>query len=218
MVKKELLDRAMHKFLSAQVMTLSQLETLLSCSQRSVQRHLSKWGCLRSYNYNGMYFSLQVIARFDSFGVWKYQDVGFSRFGNLRDTVVQLVSNSPAGLTATELGQILGVNAHSFMSQFRVDPRLKREKWGGRLVYFCAEHDIRITQRRERSTSQSAPPLPSDAQAIVILVFLLKNPKTTMEELVEIVNKEHKGIDITMVERLLEYYGLVKKNPSSHIL
>lgn len=39
-----------------------------------------------------------------------------------------------------------------------------------------------------------------------------------MEELVEIVNKEHKGIDITMVERLLEYYGLVKKNPGSHIL
>ena len=54
MVKKELLDRAMRKFLSAQVMTLYQLETLLSCSQRSVQRHLSKWGCLRmmSVNYN----------------------------------------------------------------------------------------------------------------------------------------------------------------------
>ncbi len=99
------------------------------------------------------------------------------------------------------------------MSQFRVDPRLKREKWGGRLVYFCAEHNIRITQRRERSTSQSAPPLPSDAQAIIILVSLLKNPKTTMQELVEIVNKEHNGIDITMVERLLEYYGLVKKIP-----
>ena len=203
----------MRKFLSAQVMTLSQLETLLSCSQRSVQRHLSKWGCLRSYNYNGTYFSLPAIARFDSLGVWMYQDIGFSRFGNLKDTVVQLVSNSPAGLTATELGQILGVNAHSFMSQFRVDPRLKREKWGGRFVYFCAEHDIRIAQRRERSTSQSAPPLPSDAQAIIILVSLLKNPKTTMEELVEIVNKEYKGIDITMVERLLEYHGLVKKIP-----
>lgn len=213
MVKKELLDRAMRQFLSAQVMTLSQLVTLLSCSQRSVQRHLSKWGCLRSYNYNGMYFSLPAIARFDSLGVWMYQDIGFSRFGNLKDTVVQLASNSPAGLTATELGQILGINAHSFMSQFRVDPRLKREKWGGRFVYFCAEHDIRIAQRRERSTSQSAPPFPSDAQAIIILVSLLKNPKTTLEELVGIVNKELKGIDITMVERLLEYHGLVKKIP-----
>ncbi|MBW2742559.1 MAG: hypothetical protein JRE64_27935 [Deltaproteobacteria bacterium] len=49
MVKKELLDRAMRQFISEQVMTLSQLETLLSCSQRSVQRYLSKWGTLRSY-------------------------------------------------------------------------------------------------------------------------------------------------------------------------
>ena len=107
MVKKELLDRAMRQFISEQVMTLSQLETLLSCSQRSVQRYLSKWGALRSYNHNGKYFSLSVIARFDSFGVWKYQDIGFSRFGNLKDTVVQLVNNSPTGLTTTELGQIL---------------------------------------------------------------------------------------------------------------
>ena len=75
MVKKELLDRAMRQFISEQVMTLSQLEPLLSCSQRSVQRYLSKWGALRSYNHNGKYFSLPVIARFDSFGVWKYQDI-----------------------------------------------------------------------------------------------------------------------------------------------
>jgi len=77
MVKKELLDRAMRQFISEQVMTLSQLEALLSCSQRSVQRYLSKWGTLRSYNHNGKYFSLPVTARFDSFGVWKYQDIGF---------------------------------------------------------------------------------------------------------------------------------------------
>ena len=44
MVKKELLDRAMRQLISEQVMTLSQFEPLLSCSQRSVQRYLSKWG------------------------------------------------------------------------------------------------------------------------------------------------------------------------------
>jgi len=60
MVKKELLDRAMRQFISEQVMTLSQLEPLLSCSQRSAQRYLSKWGALRSYNHNGKYFSLPL--------------------------------------------------------------------------------------------------------------------------------------------------------------
>lgn len=217
MVKKELLDRAMRQFISGQVMTLSQLETLLSCSQRSVQRYLSKWGALRSYNHNGKYFSLPVIARFDSLGVWKYQDIGFSRFGNLKDTVVQLVNNSPTGLTTTELGQILGVNAHSFMSQFRVDPRLKREKWEGRLVYFCAEYDIWIAQKRERFAGQPVSPFPSDAQAVIILVSLLKNLKATTEELVKIMNKKHRGISVTMIERLLEHHGLLKKTDSHNL-
>ncbi|MEA1933170.1 MAG: hypothetical protein U9N60_01855, partial [Thermodesulfobacteriota bacterium] len=96
MVKKELLDKAMRHFISAQVMTLSQLEVLLSCSQRSVQRYLSMWGGLRSYNHNGKYFSLPAIAHFNSFGIWKYNDIGFSRFGNLKETVVHLVARSPA--------------------------------------------------------------------------------------------------------------------------
>lgn len=152
MVKKELLDKAMRHFISAQVMTLSQLGVLLSCSQRSVQRYLSMWGGFRSYNHNGKYFSLPAIAHFDSFGIWKYNDIGFSRFGNLKETVVHLVASSPAGLTASELGELLSVNAHSFMSQFCVDLRLKREKCDGVLVYFCSDHDIRIAQKQERFT------------------------------------------------------------------
>jgi hypothetical protein len=217
MIKNEIIDKAMRKFISEQVMTLSQLEAILSCSQRSVQRYLSKWGGLRSYNHNGKYFSLPVLARFDSFGVWKYRDIGFSQFGNLKDTVIQLINNSPAGLSATELGEILGVNAHSFMSQFRFNPGLKREKWEGRLVYFCAKYDILIAQQRKRFAGQPVSPFPSDAQAIIILVALLKNPKGTIEKLVKIMRKEHKGITITMVEHLLEHHGLLKKT-DLHIL
>ena len=216
MVKKELLEKTMHHFVSAQVMTLSHLEILLSCSQRSVQRYLSKWGSLRSYNHNGKYFSLPSIAHFNSVGIWKYHDIGFSQFGNLKETVVQLVTRAPAGLTASELSKILSVNAHSFISQFRVDPRLKREKWEGVLVYFCSKHDICIAQKRERFINQPQAIFPSDTQAVIILVSLLKDSKATIEELSKSINKEHKSISIAMIERLLEYHGLLKKN--SHIL
>ncbi len=217
MVKKELLEKTMHHFVSAQVMTLSRLEILLSCSQRSVQRYLSKWGSLRSYNHNGKYFSLPSIAHFNSFGIWKYNDIGFSQFGNLKETVVQLVTRAPAGLTVSELSEILSVNAHSFISQFRVDPRLKREKSEGVLVYFCSKHDICIAQKRERFRNQPQAIFPSDTQAVIILVSLLKDSKSTIEELSKNINKEHKGISIGMIERLLEYHGLFKKK-DSHIL
>ena len=53
--------------------------------------------------------------------------------------------------------------------------------------------------------------LPTDTQAVTILISLLKNPKATIEELVTTINKGHKGISITMVERLLEHHGLFKK-------
>jgi hypothetical protein len=211
MVKKELLEKTMHHFVSAQVMTLSHLEILLSCSQRSVQRYLSKWGSLRSYNHNGKYFSLPSIAHFNSVGIWKYHDIGFSQFGNLKETVVQLVTRAPAGLTALELSKILSVNAHSFISQFRVDPRLKREKWEGVLVYFCSKHDICIAQKRERFINQPQAIFPSDTQAVIILVSLLKDSKATIEELSKNINKEHKSISIAMIERLLESHGLFKK-------
>lgn len=214
MVRKDLLDKAMRQFISDQVMTLSRLENLLCCSKRSAQRYLSKWGGLRSYNHNGKYFSLEGIARFDSFGIWKYQDIGFSRFGNLKDTVIELVNNSSAGLTANELGNILGVKAQSFMSQFRIDKRLKREMWEGRLVYFSANYDILTAQKWERFAGQPVSPLPSDAQAVIILVSLIKHPKVSTEELVRIMSKEHKWLSVPMVERLLEHHGLLKKNDS----
>jgi hypothetical protein len=214
MVKKEFIDQAMRQFISNQVMTIPQLEDILSCSKRSVQRYLSKWGGLRSYNHNGKYFSLKVIARFDSYGIWKYQDIGFSRFGNLKDTVIQLVKYSSAGLTANELGKILGINAQSFISQFRLDRRLKREKWEGVLVYFSADYDISIAQKKERFVGQAVLPLPSDTQAVIILVSLIKHPNTSTEDLVKIISKDHKGITVTMVERLLAHHGLLKKNGS----
>jgi hypothetical protein len=74
-----------------------------------------------------------------------------------------------------------------------------------------------IAQQRKRFAGQPVSPFPSDAQAIIILVSLLKNQNGTIEKLVKIMSKEHKGITISMVERLLEHHGLLKKT-DLHIL
>lgn len=79
------------------------------------------------------------------------------------------------------------------------------------------QNDIWIAQKQKRFAGQPVSPFPSDAQAVTILVSLLKNPKASTEELLKIINKEHKGITITMIERLLEHHGLVKKT-DLHIL
>jgi hypothetical protein len=211
MLKNERLEKVKKKIRVAKVMTLTQLMESLSCSQRSVQRYLREWRCLSSYNHNGKYYVLPDVPRFNRFGIWRYDDIGFSRYGNLKETVLGLIENAKAGMTAAEMGEVMGVNPHSFMSQFRNDPRLRREKRRGRLVYFCSRLEVCEAQRRERILKEPPVALPSDVQAVIILVYLIKNPDATIDELVTNIQKEQKGIEREMVERLLEHHGIQEK-------
>jgi len=213
---KELLAKALRKFRKYRVMTLAQLEALLSCSQRTVQRYLRRWSSIRSYNQNGRYYALPDAPLFDRFGIWKYRGICFSKYGNLKETVIYVIENSTAGMNVAELSEILGVNAHSFMSQFGLDPRLQREKHGGRFTYFCAKMEVGKAQRHERQARETprTDRLPSNAQAVTILVCFIKNPDATMDELVEKVQKEHRGINRRMVECLIRHHGLVQKKTS----
>lgn len=211
MQKNERLEKVKKEIRFAKVTTLTQLMASLNCSQRSVQRYLREWRCLSSYNHNGKYYVLPDVPRFNRFGIWRYDDIGFSRYGNLKETVIGLIETAKAGMTAAEMGEAMGVNPHSFISQFRNDSRLRREKRSGRLVYFCSKREICEAQRRERVLSEPSAAFPSDAQAVTILVCLIKNPDATMDELVSNVQKERRGIERGMVERLLEHHGIQKK-------
>ncbi len=217
MIDNEVVDAVLRRFRSSRVMTISELAAGLSCSQRSAQRYLGRWGSIRSYNHNGRYFTLPEIPEFDQFGIWRYTGIGFSRHGNLRETVIHLIESSTGGMTAAELGQVMDVNPHSFMSQFRRDSRLQRDKCGGRLVYFCARSEVCDAQRRVRLASEARGPsrLPSETQAVTILVCLVKNQDATIAELEREVAKHHRGIDRQMIERLLEHHGLTKKKPQA---
>ncbi len=218
MVRDEVVKEVLRSFRSCQIMTISELTKGLSCSMRSAQRYLGRWDSIRSYNHNGRYFTLPDIPEFDDFGIWRITGIGFSRHGNLRETVIHLIESSTGGMAAAELGQVMGVNPHSFMSQIGLDSRLQREKVGGRLIYFCAKGDVCDAQRRARLASEAREPilLPSDAQAITILVCLIKNQEATLEELVQEVAKYHRGMSRQMIERLLEHHGLKneKKTPT----
>jgi hypothetical protein len=207
----EQMNQAMNKFYAAKVITLPELTAVMNRSPRSVQRYLQLWRCLTSYNHNGKYYTLPDIPDFNQFGIWRHRDIGFSRYGNLKETVRQLVENSTAGMTAAQLGEVLGVNPYSFISHFRDDPRLQREKRSGRLVYFCAKPEILVAQREERAVTDPPAALPTDAQAVIILVCLLKHPNAKIDELTREVQQKHSGIERGMIERLLDYHG-IKKN------
>ena len=116
------------------VITIHELANLLGTSLPTARRRLKAWNALTSYNQNGRYYVLPDVPQFDEHGLWHDRDVSFSRYGNLTETLIQLVRHSDAGLSASELGSLLRLNPRSFLWLFRNHPELKRDRREGRFV------------------------------------------------------------------------------------
>jgi len=172
-------DSILKRFRSKKVLMVEELAGLLGASAVTARRRLKKWNTYTSINCNGRYYVLPEIPIFDGNGLWNYEIVFFSRHGNLRKTICELIKESEAGLSAQQISQLVGMRANSsFLSGFRDIPEVRREKQQGRFVYFFDKEAVylRQKQRREELLSAKAPQLPSDADAVLILVDRIKHP------------------------------------------
>ncbi len=212
-----LLEKARKRFRSRKICTLVELAELIGVSNHTARRRLKHWGALTSYNKNGRYYALPEVVDFDSDGLWRYHDVGFSKHGNLRQTLVALVGNSKAGLAASELRSLLGLDPRSFLSPFARDPNLRRERIQNRFVYFSSRQTLFGEQRSQRLLMNRRARLPSDTEAVAILVEIIKHPQMGVEDLCRLLSKSRLQVEPELVRNLLVNHGLkVKKTPPSH--
>lgn len=201
-------------FRRRKVLMVSDLASLMQCSLITVRRKLKQWDTYTSYNQNGRYYVLPDVPQFDSNGLWCYRDICFSQYGNLIQTVIHLVKNSPAGRAASEIGELLHIQPRSFLSLFRDHWDLRREKHQGCFVYFSSDPTIYQQQINQRLTMIRSTKLPSDIEAIAILVEIVKAPDLKIEELCTLLKNKKYDITPESVRNLFAYYGLsVKKTP-----
>jgi hypothetical protein len=195
------------------IVTLEQLTNWLGCSIPTARRRLKQWRACTSYNHNGRYYTLPAIPEFDTHGLWRYRGVFFSKYGNLKQTLVQLVTQSERGLSAADLGERLGLQPRSFLSHFRHHPALYREEREGRWIWFAADPQRRNQQQHSRLTQvvTKAPPMPSDIEAVMILVDLLHHPNSRLEAMVQRLKQKGHAIDVEAIHTLLAHHDLLKK-------
>ncbi len=216
MAAKTTLQKVLSRFRGRKVMTVAELAWQMRCSPRTVHRRLQDWQAIHSYNKNGRYYALPSVPAFDSNGLWRYRDIGFSRYGNLTETLIALVCHSQAGLSANELGQLLGMEPRSFLWLFRNHPALRREKHHGRFVYFAAESVLYRRQRDGRMIMDGDARRPSDSEVIAILVETIKPPEFSMAQLCRHLKKQGVAVTEQAVANLFVYHGLdVKKTARS---
>lgn len=195
------------------IFTLAELIELLSCSAITAKRRLRTWRTLTSINRNGRYHALPGVPAFDEKGLWSYREVYFSSHGNLKQTAVWLVQQAPRGLDSQELGGLVGLSARSsYLSRLRDLPGLHREWLDGKWVYLAEDEAERKRQLAERSrwVGQSAG-LPTDTEAVDILVCLIRHPELGPEELAGQLVQQGRGVAVAKIRNLLEKHDLLKK-------
>jgi hypothetical protein len=203
---------ALERFRQKKIITIDQLVELLTCSVITARRRLKKWKTYTSINQNGRYYTLPQIPVFDENGLWEYRTVLFSQHGNLTQTIVAMIQASPKGLSATQIADILDLAPNSsFISRFKNVSGVKREKHQGRFVYFSDQPEIYNRQKDRWFETQDTVDFPTDAQAIIILVHLIKHPGVGIDKLTQQVSKKDKPIDSDSVRRFLRFHGLLKK-------
>jgi hypothetical protein len=196
------------------VITLAEIQQELKSSLRTIRRRLQSWGALASFNHNSRFYTLPELPQFNEQGLWFHRDIGFSRHGHLPQTIVALVLQSPAGLTAAELGQHLRLDPRSFLWQFHQHPSLQREKLGGLYVYFAADPVLATGQKALRSAAAPPVPLPSAQESIAVLVRAMQHPEESSEQLAGALQSSYPHLSAPSILALFEHHHLtLKKTP-----
>ena len=169
------------------IATLNELKQALKThSTMTVFRKLKALEYLSSYSHRGKYYTLNEIADFDDSGLWSYQSVWFSKYGNLIETAKEFIDKSNAGFTANELESVLHIQVkHPLLKLFQ-NHRVDRKKMSGRYVYLNVEPEkqkSQITLRKQSSLeldldlSYDIQTLADELKAVIILFFSLLNEK-----------------------------------------
>lgn len=201
-------------FSKKKVLTINELKTLIPLSIRTIYTRLKDWNVINSYNKNGKYYTLTTIAKFDSYGLWHYNDIHFSKHGNLKQTLIHLIKSSETGLSALKIGELMRMDYRSFLWHFSQIKEIQRTKIDGAYVWFSADVGTYQQQQTARigvSKSKLVCEI-KDSIAILILVERIKNPDMESETLSELLSKQGVKIKPATITAFFNYYGIEKKS------
>ena len=187
------------------------LSAELKYSIPSVRRFLTSVGYYSSFTHNGKWYTLCSIPSFNREGLWFHHEIGFSRAGSLTKTLITLTANSPAGVTAEQLGEKLHCRCHAVLVQLHRKKKLQRQKAGRSFIYLAAEPRT-VARQRQAISLQSAQiqQLPAEI-AVLILVEFIRNPEAGFAQLAKTIKRSRKvTVEVVQIERLFQQYALKK--------
>ena len=210
-------------FQKRRVVTMSDLcEVIGSSSRMTVFRRLRELEYISSYTHAGRYYTLYDIARFDSDGIWFYDDIGFSQNGSLKNTVTYLVHNGDAGKFHSDLERQLRVRVHNVLLDLVRTKQIGRTKFEGQYLYLStdkARSTEQIEQRDKLSVqARRIPDFISEPIVIEVLAEVIRQSKRhpRADQVASALAMRGLPIAENDVMTVFDHYDIEKKIPDSH--
>ena len=202
-------------FKKKRVAMLPDIYALLGTTSRmSAFRRLRELDYLSSFSHVGRYYTLPTVANFDPQGLWFYEEVGFSHFGNLKETVIHLVDQSAAGKTHEELEKQLRLRVHNTLLDLVRSGKIAREAFEGVFVYLSM-HTDRAQQQvvcRREGVGDSVQDVLPDGIVIEVLAEIIRGNRVQIDQSAILSRLAERGIRITALQlnQLCTRLGLKK--------
>lgn len=217
MLNKSGSSKALQKlFLKHPVVDMNILsDTLQTKSRMSIFRRLKEIGYFSSYTHTGRYYTLTRIPQFDDNGLWFHQEIGFSKSGTLKATIVELVCGSSAGLTHMELNHLLRIKTHNSLLGLVRGGRVGRERIKTTFLYLAPAHSkaAEQTTRRCAANAEAANKgaVVSDTTVIEVLIETIQAGRVRISPSLVAKRFSMRGISIgsKQVEQIFQQYGIV---------
>jgi hypothetical protein len=206
-----------------QVAAYAELAQQLNVSSKTVQRALGKAGAYASLNANSAYATLKSTPRFDRRGLWRYEQLRFSRHGDLPHTIRALIEQSRQGCTVEELQQWVGTRVHNHVGLLLLRGEIRRFLVGHHAVYTSADPAQQQQQQAARQPSaeaevwkpaiHEAPALPPGMKAmdlIHLLLEMLRRPAASPASLAKSLQARGVAVHAKEVHAAMAFYGLKK--------
>ncbi len=201
------------------VQTYVDLKTKSGCEGRTLQRKIKACNLLASYNMNSKFYTLPELAKFNSYGIWSYQRILFSRHGNLYQTLIYVVGQSKGGYTGKELSVIVQVKTDDALRVLWQQERLQRQKHSNHYVYYAVERQCYQLQQTNRIQSTGLPQtycLPDDKNIIIsVLVEIIREDTLTAKQLHKGLKRHQVEVSGHQINSIIAHYGFKKKSCKS---
>ncbi len=211
--------KLIHLLQRNRVMDLKSLQKNLNGRSRaSLFRDLMNVDYFSSYSHMGKFYTLKITPTFDSYGLWHFKDIGFSKHGNLRDTITHFINCSKHGMKHLDLKDRLKIPVHGTLLNLVNSGEIARVNLDGNYLYVSNKLSIsklQIDATRKRQKLEIN--LPSENiptwMAIEVLTEVIKESSVEAAPLKIAFRLSSRGkkISFNQVKKVLEFYEIKKK-------